>query len=63
MSIYADFIPTVSNNTPGSKKNRTGLIVGIVVGVGVGVAGLLFVTGFCIFKRRRDRMKNDQGKL
>ncbi|RDY01892.1 putative LRR receptor-like serine/threonine-protein kinase, partial [Mucuna pruriens] len=30
-----DFTPTVTNEPPSSKKNKTGLIVGIVVGVGV----------------------------
>ncbi|GER37572.1 leucine-rich repeat receptor-like protein kinase [Striga asiatica] len=29
------FVPTVSNNPPGGNKNRTGLIIGIVVGASV----------------------------
>ncbi|WRX28573.1 Serine-threonine/tyrosine-protein kinase, partial [Theobroma cacao] len=36
ISATPDFIPTVNNNAPTSKKSRTGLIVGIVVGVGAG---------------------------
>ncbi|XVE63204.1 hypothetical protein DITRI_Ditri07aG0000800 [Diplodiscus trichospermus] len=61
ISATPDFIPTVSNNAPTSKKSRTGLIVGIVVGVGV--VGLLSFAAFCIFRRRRARMKDDEELL
>ncbi|XP_022749400.1 probable LRR receptor-like serine/threonine-protein kinase At1g56130 isoform X5 [Durio zibethinus] len=61
ISAYPDFIPTVSNNASTSKKTRTGLIVGIVVGVGV--VGLLFVAAFCIFRRQRARKKDDEELL
>ncbi|TKY66388.1 LRR receptor serine/threonine-protein kinase [Spatholobus suberectus] len=47
-----DFIPTVSNKPPSSKKNRTGLIVGIVIGVGV-VCFLSIFSIFCIMQRRK----------
>ncbi|CAK7355444.1 unnamed protein product [Dovyalis caffra] len=35
INAIPDFTPTVSNKPPRQKKNRTGLTVGIVVGVGV----------------------------
>ncbi|KAI8027666.1 putative LRR receptor-like serine/threonine-protein kinase [Camellia lanceoleosa] len=35
ISVTSDFIPTVSNNLPTSKKNKTSLTVGIVVPIGV----------------------------
>ncbi|KAK7317496.1 hypothetical protein RJT34_01782 [Clitoria ternatea] len=49
-----DFTPTVSNNPPSSKENRTGLIVGIVVGVGV-VSFLSVFAIFCIIQRKKHR--------
>ncbi|PRQ58244.1 hypothetical protein RchiOBHm_Chr1g0357141 [Rosa chinensis] len=49
--ILADFPPTIVLNHPTSRKNRTGLIVGIVVGGGVLLILLLLV--FCIFQRRK----------
>ncbi|PPS11397.1 hypothetical protein GOBAR_AA09245 [Gossypium barbadense] len=57
--IHSDFIPTVSNNAPTSEESRTGLIVGIVVGVGV--VCLLSIAAFFIFRRRRRvPMKDDE---
>ncbi|KAL4597660.1 hypothetical protein ACB092_11G004700 [Castanea dentata] len=35
ISATPEFTPTVSNSPPSSNKNRTGLIVGLIVGVGV----------------------------
>ncbi|KAA3467298.1 putative LRR receptor-like serine/threonine-protein kinase isoform X2 [Gossypium australe] len=59
ISATPDFIPTVSNNAPTSKESRTGLIVGIVVGVGV--VCLLSIAAFFIFRRRRRvPMKDDE---
>lgn len=55
-----DFIPTVSNEPPSNSNNRTGLIVGIVVGVGV-VAFLSVFVIFCIIRRRK-RQHEDEGK-
>ncbi|XP_024180394.1 probable LRR receptor-like serine/threonine-protein kinase At1g56130 isoform X3 [Rosa chinensis] len=52
ISATPDFIPTVSNNPPTSKKNRTGLIVGIVVGSGV-LLVLLFVAFYLVQRRKR----------
>ncbi|KAF7834643.1 putative LRR receptor-like serine/threonine-protein kinase [Senna tora] len=53
ISVVPDFIPTVSNEPPTTtdKKNRTGLIVGIVVGVGV--VSFFSVAVFCIIRRRK----------
>ncbi|XP_017980176.1 PREDICTED: probable LRR receptor-like serine/threonine-protein kinase At1g56130 isoform X2 [Theobroma cacao] len=61
ISATSDFIPTVNNNAPTSKKSRTGLIVGIVVGVGV--VSLLSVAAFCIFRKRRAHRKDDEELL
>ncbi|KAB2044562.1 hypothetical protein ES319_D01G099900v1 [Gossypium barbadense] len=59
ISATPDFIPTVSNNAPTGEESRTGLIVGIVVGVGV--VCLLSIAAFFIFRRRRRvPMKDDE---
>ncbi|GMY39563.1 probable LRR receptor-like serine/threonine-protein kinase At1g56140 isoform X4, partial [Fagus crenata] len=61
ISATPDFTPTVSNRSPSSKKNRTGLIVGLVVGVGV----LSFLSVFVVFYivRRRKPPTNDDEEL
>ncbi|KAM5586738.1 putative LRR receptor-like serine/threonine-protein kinase [Rosa sericea] len=51
ISATPDFEPTVSNNTPTSKKNRTGMIVGIVLGGGVLI--LVMVVFFIVRRRKR----------
>ncbi|KAJ7982029.1 putative LRR receptor-like kinase [Quillaja saponaria] len=60
VNAIPDFQPTVSNNPPSNKKkNRTGLIVGIVLGVGV----LSFLSVFVVFlfvQRRRRRSAEDE---
>jgi len=62
MCLYCtDFIPTVSNEPPSNKSNRTGLIVGIVVGVGV-VSFLSVFLIFWIIRRRKQRQHEDEGK-
>ncbi|KAJ8751922.1 hypothetical protein K2173_000668 [Erythroxylum novogranatense] len=48
-----DFEPTVSNTPPSSKKDRTGLIVGIVVGIGAASFLLTIVIFFVIRRKRR----------
>ncbi|KAF7851657.1 hypothetical protein BT93_L3313 [Corymbia citriodora subsp. variegata] len=60
ISAVPDFIPTVSNNPPTSKKDHTGLIVGVAIGVGVvGLVAALLV--FYLFRRRKmARMIEDQ---
>ncbi|GKV40162.1 hypothetical protein SLEP1_g47829 [Rubroshorea leprosula] len=50
ISATPNFKPTVSNKPPSSSKSRTGLIVGVIVGVGV--VSFLFLAAFFIFGRR-----------
>ena len=53
-----DFIPSVSNIPPtptGPKKNRTGLIAGIVVGIGL--LSLLSIIAILWIVRRRNRLR------
>ncbi|XP_040370086.1 probable LRR receptor-like serine/threonine-protein kinase At1g56130 isoform X3 [Rosa chinensis] len=59
ISATPDFIPTVSNSLPTSKKNRTGLIVGIVVGGGV-ILVLLVVAFYLIQRRKRSDPDDDE---
>ncbi|KAK1588936.1 hypothetical protein Q3G72_028782 [Acer saccharum] len=58
-----DFIPTISNNPPTSrsKTNRTGLIVGIVVGVGL--VSFLLAAILWIIRRRKRPSKDDDDVL
>ncbi|KAL4611392.1 hypothetical protein ACB092_08G120000 [Castanea dentata] len=60
ISASPEFTPTVSNRPPSSNKNRTGLIVGLVVG---GV--LSFLSVFVVFRivRRRKPPTNDDEEL
>jgi len=55
-----DFKPTVSNKPPSNKRNRAGLIVGIVVGVGA--VSFLVVLAFFYVIRKRKRHDDDEGK-
>ncbi|XP_075643305.1 putative LRR receptor-like serine/threonine-protein kinase At1g56140 isoform X1 [Castanea sativa] len=61
ISATPEFTPTVSNIPPSSNKNRTGLIVGVVVGVGV----LSFLAVYVVFYivRRRKPLTNDDEEL
>ncbi|XP_027353841.1 probable LRR receptor-like serine/threonine-protein kinase At1g56140 isoform X2 [Abrus precatorius] len=59
ISAVADFIPSVSNNPPSSKKNRTGLIIGVVVGVGV-VSFLSVFAIFCIIQKRKREADDEE---
>nr|AMM43096.1 LRR-RLK [Vernicia montana] len=63
ISATPDFIPTVSNRPPTRKKDRTGLIVGIVVGVGVASFLLVFVVFFVIRRRKRQSTYDDEELL
>ncbi|XP_022893704.1 probable LRR receptor-like serine/threonine-protein kinase At1g56140 [Olea europaea var. sylvestris] len=56
ISASPDFIPTVRNGSPSRKKNRIGLIVGIVVTVGA--VSLLSVFAAYYFAQRRNRKKS-----
>ncbi|XP_060187387.1 probable LRR receptor-like serine/threonine-protein kinase At1g56140 isoform X1 [Lycium barbarum] len=60
ISATPDFIPTVSNQPPTTKKNRTGLIVGVVVGLGV--ISLISVIAVCylIQKRKQQQALEDE---
>ncbi|XP_075645983.1 putative LRR receptor-like serine/threonine-protein kinase At1g56130 [Castanea sativa] len=51
ISVTPDFIPTVSNSLPTRKKNRTGLIVGIIVGAVVSFLTIFAV--LCFFLRKK----------
>ncbi|KAL3737444.1 hypothetical protein ACJRO7_026243 [Eucalyptus globulus] len=60
ISAVPDFIPTVSNNPPTSKKDHTGLIVGVATGVGVvGLVAVLLVF-YLVRRRKMARMIEDQ---
>ncbi|KAK9992792.1 hypothetical protein SO802_022495 [Lithocarpus litseifolius] len=61
ISATPEFTPTVSNIPPSSNKDRTGLIVGVVVGVGV----LSFLAVFVVFYivRRKKPPTNDDEEL
>ncbi|KAK7257064.1 hypothetical protein RIF29_30763 [Crotalaria pallida] len=73
ISTIPDFKPTVSNKPPGSnettvsnkppsnKENRTGLIVGVVAGVGV--VSLLSILAFVYINHRRNRHDDDEELL
>uniref|UniRef100_A0A7N2LJM3 non-specific serine/threonine protein kinase n=1 Tax=Quercus lobata TaxID=97700 RepID=A0A7N2LJM3_QUELO len=57
-----EFTPTVSNSPPSSNKNRTGLIVGLLVGVGV-VSFLAVFIVFYIVRRRKPPTNDDEELL
>ncbi|KAI3754004.1 hypothetical protein L2E82_26083 [Cichorium intybus] len=58
ISATPNFIPTVSNKPPStSKKNNTGLIVGIVVPIAV--VSFLALLALYILRQRRKRKEND----
>ncbi|KAK4836905.1 hypothetical protein QYF36_001229 [Acer negundo] len=64
ISAIPNFIPSVSNippTSPSPKKNRTGLIAGIVVGVGL--LSLLSVIAVLWIVRRRNRPRDDDEVL
>lgn len=59
--FYTDFEPTVSNTAPNEKKNRTGLIVGIAVGVGLVCFFSAFSVYYFLIRRRRAYENQDEG--
>ncbi|KAL5977032.1 hypothetical protein ACLOJK_021370 [Asimina triloba] len=61
ISVTPDFTPTVSDKPPStsSKKDRTGLIVGIVVGVSALCITSIFA--FFMWRLRRRRIDEDEG--
>ncbi|XP_031119165.1 probable LRR receptor-like serine/threonine-protein kinase At1g56140 [Ipomoea triloba] len=53
ISATPDFVPTVSNKPPSEqKKNRTGMVVGIIVAVGI-VSFLSVFAVYCFVQRRK----------
>ncbi|KAF8026883.1 hypothetical protein BT93_F3393 [Corymbia citriodora subsp. variegata] len=60
ISAEPDFIPTVSNNPPTHKKDRTGLIVGVATGVGVVSLAAVLLVSYVVWRRRMARMIEDQ---
>lgn len=60
--ICTDFVPTVSNKPPANKKNKTGLIVGLAVGVAV-VSFLSVFVVYYMVRRRRLRAAEEEGIL
>ena len=59
--FYTDFTPTVSNKPPSTKKNHTGLIVGIVVGFAV--LCILCVLVAIYIAQRRKRAQMNEGNI
>ncbi|XP_059285252.1 probable LRR receptor-like serine/threonine-protein kinase At1g56140 isoform X1 [Lycium ferocissimum] len=60
ISAAPDFVPTVSNQPPTTKKNWTGLIVGIVVGVGVISFISVFAVNYLIQKRKQQALEDKE---
>ncbi|KAL3737445.1 hypothetical protein ACJRO7_026244 [Eucalyptus globulus] len=62
ISAVPDFIPTVSNKppTPTHKKDHTGLIVGVAIGVGVVGLVAVLLAFYVVRRRRMARMIEDQ---
>nr|XP_011462168.1 PREDICTED: probable LRR receptor-like serine/threonine-protein kinase At1g56130 [Fragaria vesca subsp. vesca] len=63
ISATPEFKPTVSNKLPSTKKNRTGMIVGIVVSGGVLILLVLLFYIVQIRKRHNSDDDYDEGKL
>ncbi|KAL7103216.1 hypothetical protein ACP275_08G166400 [Erythranthe tilingii] len=62
ISAKSDFPSTVSNNPPGSKKNHTGLIVGIVVAVAF-VSFLSLGAVYYVYRRRKKQRDFEDEEL
>ncbi|XP_038686021.1 probable LRR receptor-like serine/threonine-protein kinase At1g56140 [Tripterygium wilfordii] len=61
ISATPNFVPTVSNNPPGGgKKNQTGLIVGVVLGVGVACFVIVFFIFFIVQRKRRQDYEDQE---
>ncbi|KAF3513722.1 hypothetical protein F2Q69_00010189 [Brassica cretica] len=58
VSAKPDFIPTVANKPPSKGNNRTGTIVGVIVGLGLLsiIAGVVII----IIRKRRKRYTDDE---
>jgi hypothetical protein len=60
---FSDFIPTVPNKEPGlgKEKNKTGMIVGIVAGIGVSLLGVITVISVQFWRRRKKTAEVNKG--
>ncbi|KAL3614879.1 hypothetical protein CASFOL_040540 [Castilleja foliolosa] len=63
ISARPDFVPTVTNRPPGGETDRTGMIVGIVVGVAVACFLGLGAVFYVYRKRKRQREFEDEELL
>ncbi|KAK9133059.1 hypothetical protein Scep_012587 [Stephania cephalantha] len=63
ISATPDFVPSVSNTPPKTSKNRTGLIVGICVAVGIMSFLSVFVVFYLVRRRKRQGMEEDEELL
>ncbi|KAL6563239.1 hypothetical protein OROHE_005826 [Orobanche hederae] len=58
-----NFSPTVSNNPPSEKKNRTGVIVGVIVPITAAGLLCLFAAYYYVYRRRKQQKDfEDDGK-
>ena len=59
--LFSDFTPTVAGNPPipPSKKNNTGLIVGVAVSVGV--VSMILICSVLYIKRKASYVNEDEG--
>ncbi|KAA0051101.1 putative LRR receptor-like serine/threonine-protein kinase [Cucumis melo var. makuwa] len=63
LSFSADFVPTVRNTPPSTKETRTGLIVGLVVGLGSVLFLIVGAVFFVVQRRKRRRAYEDEELL
>ncbi|XP_073061584.1 probable LRR receptor-like serine/threonine-protein kinase At1g56140 [Primulina eburnea] len=63
ISATPDFVPTVANNPPGQKKNRSGLIVGISVAVGAASLLSILAISYLFWKRKMQKNFEDEELL
>ncbi|KAK9121961.1 hypothetical protein Syun_019578 [Stephania yunnanensis] len=63
ISATPDFVPSVSNTPPKTSKNRTGLIVGICVAVGIMSFLSVIVVFYLVRRRKRQGMEEDEELL
>ncbi|GAA0147304.1 hypothetical protein LIER_07039 [Lithospermum erythrorhizon] len=60
ISATPNFEPTVSNNPPSDEKSNTGLIVGLVVGLGIFSILAVFVVYYIVQKRKKKSSYEDE---
>ena len=59
--FYTDFEPTVPNTAPNGKKNRTGLMVVLAVGVGFVCILSVFAVYYFVLRRKKLYESQDEG--